>query len=352
MSHHARLTLGGDFELSNISQGNAENLTALTKGIPGTWTLSGRGALALTLKDLEDHGISHVHLPAYLCESIIAPLEALKVAYSFYPVDRSLVGHPDPPAGSATFVINYFGWLNPGLDNPPAETLIEDSCQAMLSGWQPSSSASKYIICSPRKFAATGLGGWTNLAQAPPITTPDAEIFLQRSLDARLLRGKYLANKTSAIDEETEKEYLTELADVENFLDSHPTESGIPELGLKVIAGIDWKRVAETRRNNWLQLYDLLSAHVELVFNNLPDAVAPLCFVIRTANRDRVRRKLAAQRIFCPVHWPLPTQVDRQKFPISAELSDTLLSLPIDQRYGTDEMNFLAQAVLRALEDN
>ena len=352
MSHHARFTLGGDFELTNISQGNAENLTALTKGIPGRWTLSGRGAIALTLKDLEDRGISHVHLPAYLCESIIAPLEALKVGYSFYPVDRSLVAHPDPPTGAATFVINYFGWLNPALHNPPAEPLIEDCCQAMLSGWQPSSSTSKYIICSPRKYAATGLGGWTNLAQAPAIPNPDAEMFLQSSLAARLLRGQYLANQTSVIDEETENEYLTELADVENFLDSHPTESEIPELGLKIIAGIDWTRVAETRRTNWLQMYDLLSAHVELLFNILPDTVVPLCFVIRTPNRDRVRRRLAAQRIFCPVHWPLPEQVDRQKFPISADLSDTLLSLPIDQRYGTDEMNFLAEAVLRALEDN
>jgi hypothetical protein len=345
-----RLLIGGDFELTQNSPGNLDKLIELTKGCAGSWTLSGRSALALVVQDLQRKGVKHIHLPAYLCDSIIAPIEALNLDYSFYNVDDALNGDPQPPRNAAVLLIDYFGWPNKSFSDDAI--LIVDRCQSFLSEWTVSTPDAQYVVSSPRKFGPTGVGGWCNLTGSSAEPTKESSRAVEQSWAARLLKGKYLADSTASLDDAIEQSYLASLADVENYLDSHPTQAGIPEVALKMIAGIDWAQVAKQRRENWLQLIQLLPAEVEAVFSSLPDDVVPLGLLVRLTNRDEVRKQLAAERIFCPVHWPLPQQVDPKAFPVSRKLADTLLTLPIDQRYGESEMTRLSEALRRAVGAN
>jgi len=348
-----RLTIGGDFELTTLNYGDPQQLAKLTHGFEGTWTSSGRSALALVLQQLVTRGINHVHLPSYLCESIIAPIQALSLDYSFYPVDSSLTAHPEPPAGAAVLIINYFGWLNPALidwqETPPEFTLIEDCCQALLSGWNRHSGSAHQIILSPRKFAGTPLGGWCNMRSDRVADDQAINDAFRQSLTARLLRGAYLSDKTAPVDSRIESMYLSILAGVESFLDENPTNTSLPDTALRLIAGTDWNSIAERRRNNWLVLHEQLRNQLQPIFETLPDDVVPLGYAVRVGDRDRLREQLAKRRIFCPVHWPLPEQVNRTKFPQSAELADTALTLPIDQRYTSDDMSRLAEAIADTL---
>ena len=116
-----RRIIGGDFEIERLTFGTREQLNALTRGLHGTWTTSGRGALSVVLKQLQAVGVRHVHLPSYLCESLLLPIKALGLDYSFYPVDAALAAHPNPPKGAAVLVIHYFGWLNPAINALRAE---------------------------------------------------------------------------------------------------------------------------------------------------------------------------------------------------------------------------------------
>ena len=348
-----RLTIGGDFELTTLNYADPQQLATLTHGFEGTWTSSGRSALALVLQQLVTGGINHVHLPSYLCESIIAPIEALHLDYSFYPVDSLLTAHPEPPAGAAVLIINYFGWLNPALSDwqePPAEfVLIEDCCQALLSGWNRPAANAHHTILSPRKFAGIPLGGWCNMPSSRVADDEDINEAFRQSLTARLLRGAYLSDKGAPVDSSIESMYLSLLAGVERFLDENPTNTGVPDTALRLIAGTDWDSIAQQRRSNWLVLHEQLRNQLQPVFETLPDDVVPLGYVVTVDDRDRVREKLAKRRIFCPVHWPLPEQVNRTRFPQSAELTATALTLPIDQRYTSDDMSRLAEAIADTL---
>ena len=78
-----RYSIGGEFELAQWDASNRGALRGLTGGVRGTWTASGRSALGLILSQLAKQVIKHVHLPAYLCESIIAPIRALGFDFSF-----------------------------------------------------------------------------------------------------------------------------------------------------------------------------------------------------------------------------------------------------------------------------
>jgi len=348
-----RRVIGGEFELSEFKLGSPDMLSRLTRGLSGTWTLSGRSALSLILRTLQGEGIRHIHLPTYLCESLIQPVKALGLRYSFYPVEADLRAKPDPPSGAAVLIIHYFGWPNSAASDLRAEAgrsfqLIEDACQALLSDWSASVSVPRFIFLSPRKFGPTLLGGWcnvsVNLAEAPRDTTA----LVQRSLAARIARGAYLAEPDAPVNVSVERGYLEVFEAQERFLDDHPTYASVPQLVLDVAAGLDWGAIAARRRQNWQILSDCLRGYVEPVIPVLPPSVVPLGYVVRLKERDRVRARLAERRIFCPVHWPIPSVCRGYASREAIALAESCLTLPVDQRYGTEDMLYVADT-LKAL---
>ena len=91
-----------------------------------------------------------------------------------------------------------------------------------------------------------------------------------------------------------------------------------------------------------LWLYLSLDGLVEFIFDYLPDDTVPLGALIRIGDRDRVRQDLRLRRIFCPIHWRLPAEVRAGCFASAVELSAACLTLPIDQRYDTQDMVYMA----------
>jgi hypothetical protein len=58
----------------------------MTRGLYGSWLLSGWFVLKKILRCLMEQGIRHMHLPAYLCESILKPVRQLGLEVSFYAI--------------------------------------------------------------------------------------------------------------------------------------------------------------------------------------------------------------------------------------------------------------------------
>lgn len=345
-----RKTVGGDFELGDVPHGEEGKLALLTGGLQGTWTLSGRSALALALDRLKAQGVNHVHVPAYLCESILFAVRAAGFTYSLYPVAKDLSAHPDPPPGSAVLLIHYFGWLNAATEALRREAgssffLIEDASQALLSDWRASAATDRLIILSPRKFGPLPFGGWCNISAQIPEPTHEAEVLMWRSIAARLAKSMYLMQAQAPVDPSVEAFYLAAFRAVETYLDSHPAEAGVPHSILAMLSGLDWPAIGATRRMNWRCLHELLHSAIEPFMPGMTENTVPLGYVIRLSERDKVRKALAARRIFCPVHWPLPAEVTKGRFPDAVSVSETCLTLPIDQRYGPEDMAYMAQAL-------
>ena len=343
--------IGGDFELESIPSGLSEQDVFQTYGMSGTWTTSGRAALAVILQHLINHGVNHVHLPAYLCGSILLPIKEWGLTYSFYRVDHELAAYPESMEGSAVLLIHYFGWQNKSTVRIRQDAahesfhLIEDTTHAFLSDWHISSGNSNLVFMTPRKFGPLPLGGWCSVDTQIESASNEIEILAWKSVAARLVRARNVEQSPPHFDKEAESFYLRVLYEMELFLDKHPTCMGLPEIALEIIAGLDWNDIADRRRANWICLHDLLNGQVESLFTTLPDSVVPLGYVICVQERERLRERLAAHRIFCPVHWTLPDEVDSDKFSEAALLSETCLTLPIDQRYGVDDMVRLAETL-------
>ena len=74
----------------------------------------------------------------------------------------------------------------------------------------------------------------------------------------------------------------------------------------------------------------------------LKEDYVPIFIPIVLKNSYLVRKAMFQQEIFCPVHWPLEGMTVRR----GELMSQTELSLIIDQRYGRNDMDIII-AVLK-----
>ena len=343
-------TIGGEFELDALPR----RLLAqdLTQGLKGSWTVSGRAALLALLKTLKGQGIRKVLLPAYLCYSVAQPVHACGLEADYYPVSEDLAAHPQPEKNAAILLIHYFGWLNPSTEMlrrecAGSDVLIEDFTQSFLSSWQVPPESSSLIFFSMRKLGPVPLGGWFNREVPLPPMPPGYQAVFWKSVAARLMKYRHLQQEgeSGPGDEPT---FLRIFQSVERALDRSAEPCRLDADALKLILGINWQSAAWARRGNWATLHTLLAGAGEPFFNALPEGVVPLGYILKADNRKDLQAALSAARIICPVLWPLPPEIDKKRFPVSHSLSQSLLTLPIDQRYGEEEMETIAH-VIRAL---
>ncbi len=351
----SRFAIGGEFEIGLPNFADVSGMDRLTRGLQGSWAPSGRTALARILRTLQAQGVAHVHLPAYLCESVLSPVKACGMDWSFYPVDADLVAHPDPPKGSVVVLVHYFGRINPAAAALRREAggdffLIEDACQALLTDWRGPDDAGVYYLISPRKFGPALAGGWCNVAPSgEDDDDPRVAAVCYRSLAARQAKAAYHRTPSAAVDGPVEQFYLEAFSGMEAELDEFDSNTGIPGWAAQIIAGIDWESAADKRIKNHAILSRALMGDVEAPGGVYGAGDVPSGHFIRVNRRDELKERLAADRIFCPVHWRLPAEVDAQAFPEAHMLSRTTLTLPVDQRYTADHMTYLAERVKGAL---
>ncbi len=346
--------IGGEFEFNSFSKVPNYSKDKLTKKHKGTWTTNWRSALYLILKHFKEKGVKHVHLPAYLCQSIIQPILELKLDYSFYPIQADLTALPDPPRNAVVLLIHYFGFINNStsklrMDSGQNFFLIEDACHVFLNDDYLNESKNQSLFFSTRKHNPTVLGGWCNLELDLDDPSKDIEVDALKSLAARVMKGMYLSDNEYEVNSTIEDYYLEKFEEVEDKFNSAIQPNRLPQFILNLIDNLYWDAISKKRRENWKTLHELIGNKIELLFDCLQDGSVPLGYMIRLENRDRVKEKLATKRIFAPIHWSLPDEIFVKRFPDSKRLADSLLTLPIDQRYGPDEMNYIADTLKKII---
>ena len=69
-----------------------------------------------------------------------------------------------------------------------------------------------------------------------------------------------------------------------------------------------------------------------------------MVYPIRIRNRDKLRKYLMYHRIYCAVHWPFDGCQMESRL-MAKRNAEELLSLPIDQRYGAKEIDYLCEVL-------
>ena len=309
----------------------------------GVYALSGRTAIDLIIQDiLKTRKIRNVYMPAWCCDSMLAPFVARGIDIKFY--DISLAESADTAEILCDFcdfrenifyVTNYFGYEN----TLPVETvknfkeqgsiILYDRTHSFLMGDDPYLALADYSFASIRKWMGV-IGG----------------AVVSGVKDCQLKPGTYLACKEEAMrmkkafiggDETIDKQSFLDLyAEFGHHLAEDYQNYEMDDLSYAIYMTEDLSAIRRNRRENAKYLHDHLNLNFLCHFT---DNAVPLfvpVFFKSTEQRNAVRKKLKEAQIYCPIHWPKPAQI-----PADCEANkiyDTELSLICDQRYNLEDM--------------
>lgn len=266
-------------------------------------------------------------LPAYIGitdregSGVFDPIRELGVHYDFYRLDdklspdlEDLAEKIERPSVEAVLAIHYFGFCQPGFDSVVELCqrhdvhLIEDCAHAFASTHEEGKLGTfgTFSFFSIHKFLPTADGGILRAGEGFPWAQADLE------------------------------------DDV-----AHDT--------LLLLYKSDIESIAETRRRNFEQLSDRLGEIHGLrpLYSGLPEGIVPLnCpVVIEARDRDEVYFALQERGVeTVSLYYRLIPQIREADYPVSHELSRSILNLPIHQDIGPEEIDQLCRKLAEVLE--
>ena len=134
--------------------------------------------------------------------------------------------------------------------------------------------------------------------------------------------------------------------EAEELLDNQTGYYSIGELSARIQAELDVEELKQKRRENYNVLLKGLQnvAGLSILFQVLRDEVTPLYFPILVDDRTQWQDLLSNNDIYAPVVWPKADhcpEIDVH----SQRVYDKILCIPIDQRYGTDDMERIVNVI-------
>ena len=273
---------------------------------------------------------SKVYIPYYTCEVILEPFQKLNISYDFYHVDINLEIHDrfTLKEGEALLYTNYFG-LKQRYAEQLAEIvgsrLIIDNTQAFYA--KPIDGIDTFYTC--RKFFGVSDGAYLYCDKEY-----DEEIDQDYSYD----RMSHLMKRIDLSPEEGFKDFRN----VDDSFDNQPIRK-MSKLTQRMMQGIDYKIVAERRRSNFEMLHRTIGSSNNLVLSLEDDAVPMVYPYLGSFNG--LREILIDNKIFVARYWPNVMEWARPD-DIDYLLAYQMQPLPIDQRYGKEEMCYIISKIL------
>ncbi len=273
-----------------------------------------------------------VWMPRYICDSMFAPLTNAGIKFALYSIDKQygIVDELEISPDDWLLYVNYFGVCAGNVDRiltdyNPNQVILDCSQSFYASPRQCLAS-----IYSPRKFFGVADGGL--LVTTLPVVLP-AEID-QGSAD----RSAHLIKR---LTESPESGYPDYIRAEQSLCDFEPNQ--ISDLTRRILMGVDFEQSRIRRNNNFYFLNEYLSNYNQLSID-LQNVDGPLCYPFMT-DRPSLRECLIAERIFVPTYWP---EVYGRTNPNDIEnyLTAHCLPLPIDQRYGKQDMQKIIDVIL------
>lgn len=331
------------------------------------FTASGREAIELALISLEREKPDvpkRCLMPAYMCDSVFLPFQHRGWELIFYTVDRGLMSYGeelfrltlerDP---GLIFLHPYYGTdtcremrVHLKALRKSGILVMEDVTQSYyLKG---AGKDADFVVGSLRKWYAVPDGGF--VAADIPLAEDvleSGEAYARERLMPLTEKWNYL-NEETLFDEprearqEKKAAYLDKNRALEGALDHYTGIRRMSQISQSILSKIDEKAAAVKRAENYAHLYEKISG-MRQFRPVLPKegGEAPLYFPVYARKHENLQDFLRGQDIYAPILWPVG-EANR-----SALVGDEdyiyrhMLALPVDQRYGIEEMDRIAGAL-------
>lgn len=317
------------------------------------FTRSGREAIGLALDSFSP---GEVLLPAYCCWSMAMPFETSGWQISYYPINAdlsvdisSLMSLLESRRPKMVLLVDYFGYT-PTVDAvhaiksfDPEIIIIEDFTQCLFrldEKWNPQVDC---YVASIRKSVGVPDGGIV-LSSFPlriESLSKKRTQFVAKHLEAGVLKKKY----TYSSDENLKTLFRGLQSEAGSEIKADYNLYRISEESMAILSSINVSAVSYARKCNYEHLYSLVkdNPNFEVLFQPAENS-APFMFIVKSKQRDQLQQSLAKLGLYCQVIWPV-SDVAKEVCPVAKEMEETMLAIPIDQRYDYNDIEEMGQRI-------
>lgn len=351
MKNEKRVIIGGEkvFPLSIFFLKNKNDIfndyKKEFKDFNINYTFGGYCSLLAIIDDINFKENETVLLPSYLCSSILRPFDARRVKYDFYKIDNNLtpdIHHIKQCLNGTTKGIVFIDYMGKSqIDNvmlckdmlsKQGVKIIQDCVQTI--NINTNQVYGDYVFNSFRKttpFEGSVILSKTKMKIAYARGIHYKFIFYKRI--GQILRYYHLhynyfkPELFLSFIEKAEIEYQD--AKIHN----------LPSINKALIRKIDFKKLSENHLTNYNILLKQFKDFVPESLRNVD--FKPFGFFMLVKDRDRVRAELHKNGIFCPIHWILPDEINKDHFKESAKMAAMEITMPLGDLDATNLNNFL-----------
>lgn len=296
---------------------------------------SGRNALEYILKT---RGITKAYIPAFSCKVLMQPLKNLNIDYQYYSVNSKLEPASLPAEIHANEVVlytNYFGVKDDYIRELEHTDLpfVLDYSQSLFI--KPSHKFDCFY--SPRKFVGVADGGYAALVNF------DLKDMGELKTSHSTHRMLHLLRRIDISPEAGYQEFITANSSLNN-----ESLAAMSALTQRLLMSFDYGHIKNKRLSNFIRLHSLLG-HVNGLDLNFQNIESPLCYPFLCNNAQTIREIAARERIYIPRYWP-DTLGPEYLNADEVNCIENILHLPIDQRYGVEDMDRISDLMISHLE--
>ena len=278
---------------------------------------------------MEARRCKKIYLPFFLCDSVTGACERSGAEIEFYHMDEGL--HPvleerTLPEGEYLYLVNYYGQLTDDKIRKYKKiygNIIVDHTHAFFQ--KPLKGVDTLYSC--RKFWGVSDGAYVSTDIALSGEKPE-----DRS-------GGRMSHILGRYEENAGKYYQAMLDNAAGYEGMEIRK--MSRLTSNLLKAIDYEKGKKQREANYALLAELLPS--DSVFNRvIPEG--PFAYPYYHKNGMALRRWLAGHKIFVPTYWKNifeQCSEDSLEYQWTAEI----LPLPCDQRYGEEEMRYIAARI-------
>lgn len=311
--------IGGYFELENFTG---------SEYYPDLYRVNlGRTAL---LWLAESRHITHLYMPYFICDSVIQSCKNSGITLTFYHLDENLTPLL-PEAVSFSdhtflYLVNYYGHLTNEkiyAFKKQYKNIIVDHTQGFFQHPVPGVDT----IYSCRKYFGVSDGAY--LATDAVLTGP-------KPPDRSDLRMSHILGRYE-VDAGTFYQQMLDNASTYH----HEEIRTMSRLTQNLLRAVDYQAAKEKREENYRLLSELLPSENPFT-RTAPEG--PFAYPYYCPNGIRLRRQLAAEKIFVQTNWSNILR-DMPADSLEYDWAANILPLPCDQRYGEEEMRHIAARI-------
>lgn len=276
---------------------------------------------------IEARNIKTIWLPYFLCDSVSNVCNKYNVKIKYYHINFDwTIEDISLDYDEYLYIVNFYGQLTSeyisGLVNK-YQRVIVDNAQAYFE--HPVSGVDTIYTC--RKFFGVSDGAFL---------FSDLKLDRSISVDESYERIKFVLGRF----EKSAGVFYKEASENNALFDNEPIKI-MSKLTRNLLCGIDYERVRKIRSENFSYLNEKL-AHINKL--NVKNVEGAFMYPLMIDNAQEVKKRLLENKIYIPTLWPSVLE-DVPKDWWEYKLANNVLPLPVDQRYGVEDMEFMVNFI-------